>query len=125
MRTARKSPASSGIALSRKRLLEDPWEIASDRYHEGQLVEGTVTNVVDFGAFVEFLPGCEGLVHVSELANFRVKKVEDIVQLGDEITGVVKLATPLVVHLGEVAGREFFDAVVDTKRVVAVLVRVK
>jgi hypothetical protein len=44
---------------------------------------------------------------------------------GDEITGVVKLVTPQVVHLGEIAGREFFDAAVDTKRVVAVLVRVK
>ena len=41
--------------------------------------------IKDFGAFVEFLPGREGLVHVSELANFRVKQVEDIVQLGDEI----------------------------------------
>jgi hypothetical protein len=44
---------------------------------------------------------------------------------GDELTGTVKLVTPKVVHLGEVAGREFFDAVVDTTRVVAVLVRVK
>ena len=44
---------------------------------------------------------------------------------GDELTGTVKLATPQVVHLGELAGREFFDAVVDTTRVVAVLVRTK
>lgn len=44
---------------------------------------------------------------------------------GDEITGVVKLVTPDVVHLSEIAGREFFDAVVDAKRVVAVIVRVK
>ncbi|MBN9694051.1 MAG: S1 RNA-binding domain-containing protein [Verrucomicrobia bacterium] len=45
-----------------------------------------VVSIKDFGAFVEFSPGAEGLVHVSELANFRVKKVEDIVQMGDEIT---------------------------------------
>ena len=44
-----------------------------------------MVNIKDFGAFVEFLPGREGLVHVSELANFRVKQVEDIVQLNDEI----------------------------------------
>jgi len=44
---------------------------------------------------------------------------------GDELTGTVKLVTPKVVHLGEIAGREFFDAVVDTTRVVAVLVRTK
>jgi hypothetical protein len=44
---------------------------------------------------------------------------------GDEITGVVKLVTPDVVHLSEIAGREFFDAVIDTRHVVAVIVRVK
>ena len=44
---------------------------------------------------------------------------------GDELTGTVKLVTPKVVHLGEIAGREFFDAVVDTSHVVAVVVRVK
>ncbi|CAG0992404.1 hypothetical protein BURK1_02340 [Burkholderiales bacterium] len=44
---------------------------------------------------------------------------------GDELTGVVKAVTPQVVHLSEIAGREFFDAVVDTRRVVAVLVRVR
>ncbi|MEO8488128.1 MAG: hypothetical protein ABI585_17505 [Betaproteobacteria bacterium] len=44
---------------------------------------------------------------------------------GDELTGVVKLVTPQVVHLGEIAGREFFDAVIDTLGVVAILVRTK
>ena len=44
---------------------------------------------------------------------------------GDELTGTVKLVTPKVVHLGEIAGREFFDAVVDTTHIVAVLVRTK
>ena len=44
---------------------------------------------------------------------------------GDELTGTVKLVTPKVVHLSEIAGREFFDAVVDTTRIVAVLVRTK
>ena len=42
--------------------------------------------IKEFGAFVEFLPGKDGLVHISELANFRVKKTEDIVKVGDEIT---------------------------------------
>jgi hypothetical protein len=59
------------------------------------------------------------------LAAQKGKRVTVKLGPGDEITGVVKLVTPQVVHLGEVAGREFFDAVVDTKRVVAVLVRVK
>jgi polyribonucleotide nucleotidyltransferase len=51
----------------------------------GKIYRAKVVTIKDFGAFVEFQPGREGLVHVSELANFRVKQVEDIVQLGDEI----------------------------------------
>ena len=52
----------------------------------GQIYTGKVTRVVNFGAFVEVLPGKEGLVHISELADYRVANVEDIVKVGDEIT---------------------------------------
>ena len=51
----------------------------------GKIYRGKVVTIKEFGAFVEFLPGKDGLVHVSELANFRVKQPEDIVKLGDEI----------------------------------------
>ena len=52
----------------------------------GRIYRGKVVTVKEFGAFVEFLPGKDGLVHISELANFRVKKTEDIVKVGDDIT---------------------------------------
>jgi polyribonucleotide nucleotidyltransferase len=52
---------------------------------EGKIYRGKVVTIKEFGAFVEFLPGKDGLVHVSELANFRVKHPEDIVKMGDEI----------------------------------------
>jgi len=52
----------------------------------GAIYTGKVTRLVDFGAFVEILPGKEGLVHISELADYRVPKVEDVVKVGDEIT---------------------------------------
>ena len=52
----------------------------------GSIYTGKVTRVVDFGAFVEILPGKEGLVHISELADYRVAKVEDVVKVGDEVT---------------------------------------
>ena len=52
----------------------------------GKIYRGKVVTVKEFGAFVEFLPGKDGLVHISELANFRVKRTEDIVKEGDEIT---------------------------------------
>src|SRR2546425_3874622 len=51
----------------------------------GKIYRGKVVTIKEFGAFVEFLPGRDGLVHISELANFRVKQTEDIVKLGDEI----------------------------------------
>ena len=55
------------IGLSRKRLLPDPWTLVSERLHVDQVVEGTVTKVVEFGAFVDLGEGIEGLVHTSEI----------------------------------------------------------
>ncbi len=52
----------------------------------GEIYTGKVTRIMDFGAFVEVLPGKEGLVHISELADYRVARVEDVVKVGDEIT---------------------------------------
>jgi small subunit ribosomal protein S1 len=74
------------IALSRKRLLNDPWEAASTKYHEGQLVEGNVTNVVDFGAFVALDDGLEGLLHLSEMGDGSLKEPHSYVQKGDRLS---------------------------------------
>jgi polyribonucleotide nucleotidyltransferase len=49
------------------------------------IYEGTVVKIMDFGAFVEILPGTDGLVHISQLANYHVKKVTDIVREGEKI----------------------------------------
>lgn len=56
------------VALSIKQLYPDPWQTVDDRYEIGEVVEGKVTNVVDFGAFARIEEGLEGLIHVSELA---------------------------------------------------------
>ena len=74
------------IALSRKRLLSDPWDNAQGRYHEGQLVEGTVTNVVDFGAFVALDDGLEGLLHLSEMGDGSLKEPHSYVKKGDRLS---------------------------------------
>jgi polyribonucleotide nucleotidyltransferase len=55
----------------------------------GQIYTGKVTRLMNFGAFVEIMPGKEGLVHISELADYRVPRVEDVVQVGDEIMVMV------------------------------------
>jgi|GEM_PF-3226 len=62
-----------------------PQDSGGEQLETGKIYRAKVVSIKDFGAFVEFIPGREGLVHVSELANFRVKQVEDIVQVGDEI----------------------------------------
>ncbi len=56
----------------------------------GEVYQGKVTRIINFGAFVEILPGQEGLVHISELAPFRVERVDDIVKAGDKVTVKVK-----------------------------------
>lgn len=71
------------IALSRKRLLPDPWSDAMNRYHEGQSVEGTVTNVVDFGAFIALDDGLEGLLHLTEMGDGTLKEPYSYVKKGD------------------------------------------
>ena len=58
----------------------------------GKKYNAKVVKVEDFGCFVEIWPGCEGLVHISQLSNKRVEKTEDVVSVGDEIT-VVSLGT--------------------------------
>lgn len=73
------------ISLSLKRLELSPWELVDETYTEGQLVSGVVTNVVDFGAFVELGIGVEGLVHVSELADPPPPNPREAVQRGDEL----------------------------------------
>ena len=56
------------LSLGRKQLLADPWEGIADRYEDGDVVQGKVVSLADFGAFVEVEPGLEGLVHVTELS---------------------------------------------------------
>jgi small subunit ribosomal protein S1 len=73
------------IALSLKRLHPDPWETVSERYKIGEMVEGTITNVVDFGAFACIEEGLEGLIHVSELAEGHFLHPRNVVNEGQHI----------------------------------------
>jgi small subunit ribosomal protein S1 len=73
------------ISLGLKQTQTDPWQQVLESYQEGDVVRGTVTKVVTFGAFVEILPGVEGLVHISELAQHHVENPREIVSQGDEV----------------------------------------
>ena len=73
------------ISLGLKQTQEDPWQRVVDTYNLGDELEGKVTKVVSFGAFVEILDGVEGLVHISELANHHVENPREVVNQGDVI----------------------------------------
>src|SRR5919202_920478 len=73
------------ISLGLKQTQSDPWQQVLETYHEGDEVDGKVTKVVTFGAFIEILPGVEGLVHISELAQHHVENPREVVSQGDEV----------------------------------------
>jgi small subunit ribosomal protein S1 len=73
------------ISLGLKQTQSDPWQQIIEAYGENDVVQGRVTKVVTFGAFVEILPGVEGLVHISELANHHVENPREIVGQGDVV----------------------------------------
>jgi small subunit ribosomal protein S1 len=73
------------ISLGLKQTQTDPWQQVLDSYQESDVVQGTVTKVVTFGAFVEILPGVEGLVHISELAQHHVENPREVVSQGDKV----------------------------------------
>ena len=73
------------ISLGLKQTQSDPWQQVVDTYQQGDVVEGRVTKVVTFGAFVEVVPGVEGLVHISELATHHVENPREIVQQGESV----------------------------------------
>src|SRR3954471_2355150 len=73
------------ISLGLKQTQSDPWQQVLESYNQGDVVEGRVTKVVTFGAFVEIMPGVEGLVHISELAAHHVENPREVVSQGDTV----------------------------------------
>ncbi|MCO5196095.1 MAG: S1 RNA-binding domain-containing protein [Anaerolineae bacterium] len=73
------------VSLSRKQLLPDPWEQFAAEYTVGDLIDGVVTSITDFGAFVRFDAGVEGLIHVSEMPLYVSGKPGDLLQLNERV----------------------------------------
>ncbi len=83
------------ISLGLKQLQPEPWDNAAEKYKTGERVRGTVSRIMDFGAFVELEPGVEGLVHISEMSWVkRVQKPSDIVKPGDNVEAVILSVNP-------------------------------
>jgi len=74
------------IGLGMKQLEADPWEVAQDKLREDVVINGVVRRLVDFGAFVELVPGVDGLLHVSQLGAGRVNRASDVLKVGEELS---------------------------------------
>lgn len=78
-------PTAKKLTFSLKQAGPDPWKTAAEKYHRSDIVSGTVQRVVDFGAFVELEPGLEGLIHISELSDKRVRTSSEAVKEGQSV----------------------------------------
>ena len=78
-------PERERIQLGLKQMQPKPWDVVPEKYPEGSVVTGKVVRITTFGAFVEMEPGVDGLVHISQCAATRINKVEDAVNVGDEV----------------------------------------
>jgi small subunit ribosomal protein S1 len=82
------------FSLGLKQIEKNPWEELSVKYPSGSIVTGKVTNITDFGIFVEIEEGIEGLVHISELSSRRVKSSAELFSVGDSVSAIVKNVDP-------------------------------
>lgn len=82
------------FSLGIKQLEKNPWDEITSRYHVGSVVSGPITNITEFGVFVEIEEGIEGLVHVSELSQRKVKALTELFKVGDTVTALIKNIDP-------------------------------
>jgi small subunit ribosomal protein S1 len=95
LRILKIDPETSKISLGLKQLQPEPWETAAERFVPGQRINGDVTRLTDFGAFVELEPGLEGLIHISEMSwAKKVRHPSDLLREGDRVDAVVLSVKP-------------------------------
>ena len=73
------------ISLGYKRQEDNPWEILKRDYPVGTVVEATVVGMTSFGAFAKIIPGIDGLIHISQIADHRIEKPQDVLKIGDVV----------------------------------------
>jgi small subunit ribosomal protein S1 len=95
VRVLKIDPDTKKLSLGLKQLQAEPWETAPERLVPGQRISGTVTRIMDFGAFVEIEPGIEGLIHISEMTwGKKVRHPSDVVKPGDRVDAVILSVKP-------------------------------
>jgi len=95
LRILKIDPETGKISLGLKQLQPEPWETAAERFVPGQRINGDVTRLTDFGAFIELEPGLEGLIHISEMSwAKKVRHPSDLLREGDRVDAVVLSVKP-------------------------------
>jgi small subunit ribosomal protein S1 len=95
LRILKIDPETRKISLGLKQLEADPWDTAREQYLAGQRVSGSVTRLMDFGAFVEIGAGLEGLIHISEMSwAKKVRHPSDLLKVGDRVDAVILSVKP-------------------------------
>lgn len=89
VKVLRVDPDAGRVSLSIKAATKGPWANVEEKFHTGDIVTGTVKRLVSFGAFIELLPGVEGLVHISQIANRHVATADEVLKVGQEVTAKV------------------------------------
>jgi small subunit ribosomal protein S1 len=85
-------PSQQRISLGMKQLATDPWSDIDAHFRIGDVVQGTVSKITAFGAFVELKDGIDGLVHISQISEDRIEKIKDVLKAGQEVTArVIKI----------------------------------
>jgi len=118
VKVIRLDPDRHRIALSRKRVLPNPWDTIGKRYHQGDFIPVTITRVVDFGAFAQIEPGVEGLIHISELADITVAEPLKTVRPGDKVPAKILRIDPRRQRVG-LSVRQAQDAGVTVESLTA------
>jgi small subunit ribosomal protein S1 len=88
------------IALSLRRCQPEPWTTVAERYELGQLVEGEITQLANFGAFMRIEEGIEGLIHISEISDTPLAHPREVVKEGDQVTVRVIRIDPVHRRIG-------------------------
>jgi len=92
--------ANEKFSLGVKQLERDPWENIKSRYRQNQAIDGVVTKLTDFGAFLEIEEGVEGLIYVSEIADHRIEKPSDALKVGDKVRAEILSIEPKERRIG-------------------------
>lgn len=83
------NPETKKVSLTYKKTEDDPWVILPKKYHVGDVVEVKVLKFMPYGAFVSVIPGIDGLIHISQIANHRVENVSDVLQIGQTVNAQI------------------------------------